>query len=132
MCNKSDGPQAKKIRHFSRRISLTLWVKVAQSCPSLCDPMDLTVYGILQARILEWVAFLFSRASSQPRNRTGVSCIAGGFYANWDIIFGILCEKSNAYFYQIFTQDRRQIFSNTKYPGVFFFNLCILYWGIAD
>ena len=35
-------------------------VKVAQSCPTLCDPMDYTVHGILQARILEWVAFLFS------------------------------------------------------------------------
>ena len=35
--------------------------------------------GILQARILEWVAYPFSRGSSQPRNRTGVSCIAGGF-----------------------------------------------------
>ena len=39
-----------------------------------------TVHGILQARILEWVAFLFSRGSSQPRARTQVSCIAGGFF----------------------------------------------------
>ena len=52
-------------------------VKVTQSCPSLCDPMDYTVYGILQARILEWVAFLFSGGSSQPRDRTQVSHIAG-------------------------------------------------------
>ena len=36
-------------------------VKVAQLCPSLCDPMDYTVHGILQARILEWVAFPFSQ-----------------------------------------------------------------------
>ena len=43
-------------------------VKVAQSCPTLCDPMDYTVRGILQARILEWVAFLFSRGSSQLRH----------------------------------------------------------------
>ena len=42
-------------------------VKVAQSCPTLCDPMDNRVHGILQARILEWVAFPFSRGSSQPR-----------------------------------------------------------------
>ena len=56
-----------------------LKVKVAQLCPTLCDPMDYTVHGILQARILEWVAFPFSRGSSQPRGRTGVSCIAGGF-----------------------------------------------------
>ena len=43
-------------------------VKVAQSCLTLCDPMDYTVHGILQARILEWVAFPVSRGSSQPRN----------------------------------------------------------------
>ena len=39
-------------------------VKVVQSCPTLCDPMDYTVHRILQARILEWVAFPFSRGSS--------------------------------------------------------------------
>ena len=43
-------------------------VKVTQSCPTLCDPMDYTVHGILQAKILEWVAFPFSRGSSQPRD----------------------------------------------------------------
>ena len=42
-------------------------VKVAQSCPTLWDPMDYTVHGILQARILEWVAVPFSMGSSQPR-----------------------------------------------------------------
>ena len=51
----------------------------AQSCPTLCDPMDYSVHGILQARILEWVAFPFSRASYQPRYRTQVSHIAGRF-----------------------------------------------------
>ena len=39
------------------------WMKVTQSCPTLCDPMDYTVHGILQARILEWVAFPFSRGT---------------------------------------------------------------------
>ena len=47
--------------------------------------MDYTVHGILQARILEWVAFPFSRGSSQPRDRTQVSRIAGGFFTNWAI-----------------------------------------------
>ena len=42
-------------------------VKVTQLCPTLCDSMDYTVHGILQARILKWVAFPFSRGSSQPR-----------------------------------------------------------------
>ena len=45
-------------------------VKVAQSCPTLCNPMDYTLHGILQARILEWVAVPFSEGSSQPRDRT--------------------------------------------------------------
>ena len=55
-------------------------MKVAQSCPTLCNPMDYTVPGILQAKILEWVAFPFSRGSSQPKDRTQVSCIAGRFF----------------------------------------------------
>ena len=45
--------------------------------------MDYTVHGILQARILEWVAFPFSRGSSQSRNRTQASLIAGGFFTSW-------------------------------------------------
>ena len=49
--------------------ALCMKVKVAQSCP-LCDLVDYTVHGILQARILEWIAFPFSRGSSQPRDRT--------------------------------------------------------------
>ena len=53
-------------------------MQVTQSCPTLFDPMDYTVHGILQARILEWVAFPFSRGSSQPRDQTQVSHIAGG------------------------------------------------------
>ena len=57
-------------------------VKVAQSCPTPCDRMDSTVRGILQARILEWGAFPVSRASSQPRDRTQVTHIAGGFFAS--------------------------------------------------
>ena len=52
-------------------------VKVTQFCPTLCDPMDYIIHGILQAKILEWVAFPFSRAPSQPRDQTQVSCIAG-------------------------------------------------------
>ena len=60
-------------------------MKVAQSCPTLCNPMDYTVHGILQGRIPEWVAFPFSRGSSQPRDQTQVSRIAGGFFTSWAI-----------------------------------------------
>ena len=64
------------------------WSEVAQSCPTLCDPMDCSlsgssVHGIFQARVLEWVAISFSRGSSQPRNRTRVSCIAGRRFTVW-------------------------------------------------
>ena len=57
-------------------------VKVAQSCLTLYNPMDYTVHRILQARILEWVAFPFSRGSSQPRDQTQVSHIAGRFFTS--------------------------------------------------
>ena len=57
-------------------------IKVAQSCPTLCYPMDNTVHGILQARILEWVLFPFSRESSPPRDQTQVPHIAGGIFTS--------------------------------------------------
>ena len=60
-------------------------VKVTQSFVTFCNPMDCSlpgssVHGILQARILKWVAIPFSRGSSQPRNRTQISHIAGRFF----------------------------------------------------
>ena len=57
-------------------------VKAAQSCPTLCDPMDCTLHRLLQARILEWVAMPFFRGSSQPRGQTQVSHFAGGFFTS--------------------------------------------------
>ena len=64
-------------------LSGSLKVKVAESCPTLCNQINCTVHGILQARILELVAIPFSRVSSQPRDQTQVSCIAGGFFTSW-------------------------------------------------
>ena len=58
-----------------------LKVKVAQSCLILCDPMDCSPWNF-QARILEWVAFPFSRGSSQPSDQTQVSHIAGRFFTD--------------------------------------------------
>ena len=55
-------------------------VKVTRSCPTPCNPMDYRVHEILQARILEWVAFPFSWGSSQSRDQTHVYHIAGGFF----------------------------------------------------
>ena len=59
--------------------------EVPQLCPTLCDPMDCSipgssVHGIFRARVLEWVAMPFSRVSSQPRDQTQVSCIAGRLF----------------------------------------------------
>ena len=61
---------------------------VAQSCPTLCDPMDCSspgssVHEIFPAKILEWVAISFSRGSSQPRDWTRDSCTAGRFFTDW-------------------------------------------------
>ena len=66
----------------------SLKVLVAQSCLTFCDPVDcsppgFSVHGILQARILKWVAIPFSRGSSWPRDWTRVSCIAGRFFTVW-------------------------------------------------
>ena len=74
-----------------------LWMKLTSMCAwrlfshvSLCDPMDYSppgssIHGILQARILEWVAILFSRGSSWIMVQTYISCIAGRFFAIWVI-----------------------------------------------
>ena len=73
-----------------KTVQSTTWVKVliTQSCPTLCNPMDCSlpgssVHGILQARILVWVAIPFSRGSSQPSDRTQVSLIEGRFFTIW-------------------------------------------------
>ena len=63
-------------------------VWVTQLCLTVCDPMDCSppgssVHGILQARVLEWIATSFSRGSSWSKDQTQVSCIAGGFFTIW-------------------------------------------------
>ena len=73
-------------RHVFRALSICLRMCLAtQSCPTLCNPMDYMVQGILQARILEWIAFPFSRGSSQSRNRFQVSRIAGRFFTSFHL-----------------------------------------------
>ena len=105
--------------HVLAALCLTRWVgglhdllfltwrsdsEVAQSCPTLCNPMDCSlpgssVHGIFQARVLEWVAISFSRGSSQPRDRTRVSRIPGRRFIIWatredpyPINLGCLCH----------------------------------------
>ena len=98
MHNQNSNPTT----HLSMSQFLKLWLRkkkkknlikreeseVVQSCPTLCDPVDCSppgssVHGILQARILEWVAISFSRGSSRPRDQTQVSCIAGRCFNLW-------------------------------------------------
>ena len=78
--------------------------KSLQSCPILCDPMEcsppgFSVHGIVQARILEWVAMPSSRGSSRPRDGTHifcVSCTAGGFFttgATWEALCSFRLES---------------------------------------
>ena len=72
-----------------------LLVIITQLCSALCDPMDYSppgpsVVGILQARILEWVAIPFSRGSSRPTDQTWLSSIAGRFYC-------LSCQGSQLY-----------------------------------
>ena len=66
---------------------LLIVIVVAKLCPTHdpldCSPSGCSVPGILQVRILEWVAMPFSRGSSQPRDRTWVFCIAGRFFTIW-------------------------------------------------
>ena len=69
----------------STQSRIVVVVLVAQSCPTLCNPVDYrlpgsSVYGILQVRILEWIVIPFSKGSSQARHRTQVSCTTSRFF----------------------------------------------------
>ena len=68
--------------HSRKRSHYVDVVTVAQLCLTLCDPVDYTVHGILQVRILEWVAVPFCRGSSQLRDQTQVSHTASGFFTS--------------------------------------------------
>ena len=87
---------------------------VTQSCPTLYDPMEYTVHGILQAKILEWLALTVSRGFSQPRDRTQVSHIAGRFFAIW------ATRESHWY-------NEGEIF-----PALIFGSHLILHWELND
>ena len=81
-----------KLWNCKKSIVLVACVLVTQSCPTLCDPTDcslpgLSVHGILQARILEWIAISYSKGSSQPRDQIYISSLLhwqmGSWYAPW-------------------------------------------------
>ena len=85
----------------------TLCVLAAQLCPTFCNPMDYSlpgssVHGILQVRILEWIAISFSRGSSWPRDQTLVSCIAGRF-------FPVSCNKHTPMIQQLLQSQHGRV-----------------------
>ena len=103
---------------------------VAQLFPTLCNPMDYTIHGILQARILEWVASPFSRGTSQPRDWTQVFCVAGGFFTSWATrealypkILNIKCSNIEKDKERIFGLEKIKI--NKKW-------WCGLEWGLVS
>ena len=74
------------------------WSEVAQSCLTLCDPIDcsvpgFSVQGIFQATVLEWIAISFSRGSSQPRARTQVSRIVDRCFTSYR------CNEKKSWFH---------------------------------
>ena len=74
--------------HVSMCVCTQTLSTCAQSCPTVCDPVNcrppgFSVHGIRQAKILEWEAVSFSRVSSQLRDETQVSCVAGRFFTIW-------------------------------------------------
>ena len=71
------------LHHLGSPSKYWKWKWKSLSCDWLFETAWTTVHGILQARILEWVVFPISRESSPPRDRTQVSCIAGGFFTSW-------------------------------------------------
>ena len=78
-----------------------------------CDPMDCSppgssVHGIFQARILEWAAIPYFRGSSQPRDQTRISCIAGEFFTSWTT------RESNSYQTYIFQLNVSNLVSNLE------------------
>ena len=77
-------------------------VKVAQPCPALRNPMGYTVHGILQAGRQEQAAFLFSRRSSQSRDRTQVSHIAGRHFIVWATREALKCNSEKPINYAMY------------------------------
>ena len=104
------------ILHEASQTKTNIWYHlycclVAQLCLTLCDPMDCSlpgssVHGILQARILEWVAISFSRGSSRPRDWTQVSRIAGRLFNLWAKL--LACYRRIFYYFQWITSLKRK------------------------
>ena len=100
---KTDKQQGPTVQHRELHSMKGKEKWVTQSCLTLCDPMEYTVHGILQPRILKWVAVPFSSGSYWPRNWTGISCITGEFFTSW--------ATSSAQFSSLQSLSRVQLFA---------------------
>ena len=89
-------------------------MKVTQGCLTVCNYTDYTIHGILQARILEWVPFPFSRGSSQPRDRIQVSCIAGRFFTSWATRPGVDCGSDHVIIIAKFRLKLKKVGETTR------------------
>jgi len=97
-----------------------------------CDPMNCSlsgsfVHGILQERILEWVAISFSRGSSQPRNRTRVSCIAERCFTDWAMrqVLTYLYTFIFLFFFLLWVHADTSSCSLVTHGSSLFFSLCL-------
>ena len=120
-CLKSVSRQTYRFWHQVWVWMVSSVVLVAQSYPTLCNPMDCSlpgssVHGILQARILEWIAIPLSRGSSQPRDWTCVSYIAGKFFTVWATREALLCSE------ELSIQKRRIVENRTRIRGIAYGN----------
>ena len=121
-CLKSVSRQTYRFWHQVWVWMVSSVVLVAQSYPTLCNPMDCSlpgssVHGILQARILEWIAIPLSRGSSQPRDWTCVSYIAGTIWAT-----GKSVNAGETWF----------IFPKTDPKATFFVQALLLFWEMGS
>ena len=98
---------------------------MAQSCPTLCNPMDCSlpgssVHGFFQARILKWVVISYSRGSSQPRDRTHVSCVS--FIGRQILNHCATCEVPRNYVELVFFTSGTWLYNEVQFKS-----LCLLH-----
>ena len=97
------GLERQKNQRSNCQHTLKVKVNVAQLCPTLCDPMDYIVHGILQARIREWVAFLFSRGSIFPTQGSNPGL------SNCKVVFSTIAQSTIALWAPVFYYSAKEI-----------------------
>ena len=110
------APQSPLARNVCRIVAVVWWISHVWLCNAMdCSPPTSCLHGIVQARILEWVAISFSRGSSQPRDGTWVSCTGGGFFINW------ATREAYMYCYLSFVSFILSFSRSLSFPSFFLF-----------